>query len=240
MTKTQIRSNSLLAIVVLAILALISSSATAAPQEGVFKRSGEEISNSTKEAKTENAEQPTATNTTTKSITKESAAKIDQQSDGWYTIVDDASLVEVRMPGKPTYKEITFSPIAGRPAVVNHLYNTLVNKEISVDYSWMDLHEAPAGRKLTEALDGAVKGAVVNVFGQLDGMTKIRSGKIPGREFEFTFPIQTPDGKTHMITGKSRIFIKDNRQFQLNVISPKGKDNQEMITKLFDSLTIKM
>ncbi|QEG25014.1 hypothetical protein [Mariniblastus fucicola] len=236
MAKSQISLSALFAI---AIITLVSSAALAAPQDDVFKRPGEETKkNDTTESQASETAQPKSTAPT--SITKESSASIEQQSDGWFTIVDDASMVELRFPGDPSYKEITFSPVAGRPAVVNHLYNTLINKEISVDYSWMELHESPTGKQLNDALDGAVKGAVVNVFGQLDVMTKIKSGKVPGREFSFTFPIQTPDGKTHMLSGKSRIFIKDNRQFQLNVIVPQGKEDDTLTKKLFESFMIRM
>lgn len=235
MTKTQTLST-LLAFSTVAMVALLASPSIAAPQNDVFKRAGENKTDATAgETATESSDQTKAPAT---SVTKESDAKIEQQSDGWFTVVDDSAAVEVRLPIKPTYKEITFSPVAGRPAVVNHLYNGL-HKGASFDYSWMDLHDAPKGKQMTQALDGAVKGAVVNVFGQLDAMTKIKSGKVPGREFSFTFPIQTPDGKTHMLEGKSRIFIQENRQYQLNVISPQGKEDEDMVTKLFDSLIIK-
>ena len=234
MTKTQTRST-LLAFSIVAIVAAVASPSFAAPQDDVFKRAGENKTEATDKAATESSAQ---TETPATSVTKDSDAKIEQQSDGWFTVVDDSALVEVRMPAKPTYKEITFSPIAGRSAVVNHLYNT-TSKGSSIDYSWMDLHDAPTGKQLTKALDGAVKGAVVNVFGQLDAMTKIKADKVPGREFDFTFPIRTPDGKTHMLAGKSRIYIQGNRQYQLNVISPQGKADNDMITKLFDSLIIK-
>lgn len=231
--KISTQSSSLLA---LAFLTLFSSVAIAAPQ---FSRPGEKkAANAADDSAAEKSasEKPAATT----SIIKESTAKIDQQSDGWFTIVDDESRVEVRLPGKPTYKEVTFSPVAGRPAVVNHIYNTLVNKQISVDYSWMDLHEAPQGsKKVKEALDGAVKGAVVNVFGEMTRMDPVKSGNVPGREFDFEFPIRTPDGKTHNLVGYSRIFIRGNRHYQMTVVSTKGQEDAALVKKLFDSLIIK-
>jgi len=230
MTKPKFPISGLVAF---AIVALIASSAFAAPQD-VFKRSGEDQ----KAEATETTTSEATTEPETTSVTKESTAKIEQQSDGWFTVVDEVAQVEVRLPGKPTYKEITFSPIKGRPSVVNHFYNTLFNNEISIDYSWMDLHDKQQGKQLSDALDGAVKGAVVNVFGQLDQMTKIKSGKIHGREFSFSFQFPTPKGKTLVLSGKSRIFIQGNRQYQLNVIAPLGKENDELVTKLFDSLII--
>ena len=240
MSRTQNRLTIKSAFSILAIVALISTPSFAAPQSDVFSRPDDKKTEATdsQPGQKGSASKESSTQAPAITVKKESSAQIDQQSDGWFTIVDGVASTEIRLPGKPTYKEIQFSPIAGRPAVVNHLYNTLYKKQISVDYSWMDLHDAPQGKDLSAALDGAVKGAVVNVFGKIGTMTKIKSGKIPGREFDFTFPIQTPDGKTHMLSGKSRLFIQGKRQYQINVISPKGKEDKALITKLFDSLII--
>ena len=240
MTSTQNRLTIKLAFSILAIVALVSTPSFAAPQKDVFSRADDNKTESTESQSGQkgSASKESSAQAPAVSVTKESTAQIDQQSDGWFTIVDQDAATEVRLPGKPTYKEIKFSPIAGRPAVVNHFYNALVNKQISVDYSWMDLHTAPKGKALTAALDGAVKGAVVNVFGKVGQITKIKSGKIPGREFDFTFPIQTPDGKSHILSAKSRLFIQGTRRYQLTVISPKGKEDSAMATKLFDSMVI--
>ena len=241
MNNSHFPQTGLLAFVV---LALASSVSLAAPQDGIFSRASDKeakAADTTAEASTPksdtSAESQTAAAT---AVVKESSAQIDQQSDGWFTVVDDTSMVEVRLPGNPKYKEITFSPIVGRAAVVNHLYNSVVNKQTTVDYSWMDLHDAPVGNKqMKEALDGAVKGAVVNVFGELTRMDAIKSGKVQGREFDFNFRWNAPNGKSIMLSGRSRIFIKDNRRYQLNVIGPKGKMDDDMVSKLFDSLIIK-
>jgi hypothetical protein len=234
---TQTYRNSL-NLVTFVIFALAPSMLMASPlQDGVFSRTDDARAESAESsANTEVPQQQQATS----SVAKESEARIDQQSDGWFAISDDDSKVDVRLPGKPKYKEVTFSPIAGRSAVVNHIYNSLTaDKQISVDYSWMDLHEAPVGRALKEALDGAVKGSVVNVFGELNRMDPIKSGQVDGRDFQFRFSINTPDGKTHMLSGHSRVFIQGNRRYQLNVIAPEGKEDEDMVKKLFESLVIK-
>ena len=238
MNKLHFPQTSLLAFVV---FAFASSVALAAPQDGIFSRASDKeakAADTTAETSAESkSESQTAAAT---AVVKESTAQIEQQSDGWFTVVDNESMVEVRLPGNPKYKEITFSPIVGRSAVVNHLYNSVVNKETTVDYSWMDLHDAPTGKKqMKAALDGAVKGAVVNVFGQLDRMDPIKSGKVEGREFDFNFRWNAPNGKSLILSGRSRIFIKGNRRYQLNVICPKGKEDDDMVSKLFDSLIIK-
>ena len=232
MTKSQFCSTILLAF---AMMAVTSSSAFAAPQD-VFKRADEK--------KTEGAADKAEKSSEAQAgapVIKESPATIKQQSDGWFAIVDDTALVEVRMPAEPVYKEFTFTSVAGQPADTNHIHDTLVNKEHNVSYSWMDIHNPPKGKakSVTATLDGMVKGAVINVFGELGSMTKIKSGKVPGREFDFTFPINTPDGKTHMLYVKSRIFIQGNRQYQVSVTSAQGKEDSAMTTKFFDSLIIK-
>jgi len=218
------------------ILALTSSVAFAAPQDGIFSRASDKKAETTEKATEEKAE---STGTTT--VVKESSAKISQQTDGWFTVVDDNSMVEVRLPSKPVYKEVTFSPLNGRKSLVNRIHQSLSSdKQMIVDYSWWDMHETPTGRKqINEALDGAVKGSVVNVFGELSQMNPIKSGKVPGREFDFKFTLTAPNGKTSMMSGKSRIFIKENRRYQVTAISYAGKEDDDLTTKLFDSLIIK-
>lgn len=247
MTNNTLNGNSamtkpkfpLFGLVAFALVALIAASAFAAPQDNVFKRPGEDKKTEAAKGSTAKTTSSDAQATATTSVTKESTAKIEQQSDGWFTVVDDVAKVEVRLPSDPSYREVTFSPLKGRPSVVNHIHKSLFNKMIAVDYSWMDLHDKQEGKQLNKALDGAVTGAVANVFGQLDQMTKIKSGKVHGREFSFKFQFPTPDGKTLHFSGKSRIFIQANRQYQLNVIAPQGKENDELATKVFDSLIIK-
>ena len=227
---------------ILAMLAFDLNSASA--QDDLFTRPSDKKKTTEATGETEAAEtkgdaqtEPAATD----SVTKESSAQIEQQSDGWYTVIDDASNVEVRLPGEPKYKELSWSPIAGRPPLKNHFYNSLsADKQISADYSWYDMHEAPATpQALKNALDGAVKGSVVNVFGELKRMDTVRSGKVSGREFEFDFTLNLRSGKSAAMHGRSRVFIKDKRRYQLTVINYVGKGDSDLADKLFESLLIK-
>jgi hypothetical protein len=217
----------------------VTSTAIAAPQEGVFKRSTDtetkKPDTSTEETKAIKKARPSGS-----TITKESNAKITEQSDGWVTISDDESNTQWRFPGKPTYKEFKFYPIAGRDAVVNHFYKVLIDNRTEVAYSWMDLHEAPSrGKQLNDSLEGAVKGAVVNVLGQLNQMEKITVNKVQGREYDYTFSLRDPRGNSDLlISGYARVFIKGNRQYQMHVLTPKGKEEPELTKKYFDSLMI--
>lgn len=237
MTKLNFRQTGPICLA-FAILALTSSIAFAAPQDGIFSRSSDkkaetsQTTDASAETKTESA--------ASSSVVKESAAKIDQQSDGWFTVIDDDAMVEYRLPTKPIYKEITFTPIKGRSARVNRIHGALSSdKQIDVAFSWWDLHEAPEKNRIKDALEGAVKGSALNVFGKVSRMDPIKSGKVPGRDFDFDFEINPPDGKTYAMSGKSRIFIQGNRRYQLQVISYAGKENEELTNKFFDSLIIK-
>jgi len=236
MNKPQIRQTGLLAF---AIVALISSSAFATPQDDIFKRSTDKKAETT--TKSSPTQQPTKTAATTSSVKKESTAEMTQQSDGWFTITDDASGTEFRLPVKPKYREKTFSPIAGQAAVVNHRHVAYPSKVSSFEFSWKDLHEAPANHvQRSKALDGAVKGAVVNVIGQLDRVEKIKSGKVAGREFDFTFSLANPKTKkSTLYSGRSRVFIKGSRRYQLDVLTPQGQEDPVATKKFFDSLIIK-
>ena len=213
----------------------------AAPvQEGVFKRATDD------RPENDNSETPTTGNEAAKKpsgsiVTKESTAEITRQSDGWVTIKDDESNSQWRFPGDPIYKEFRFSPIAGRSPVVNHFYKILVDGRTEVAYSWMDLHDSiPGGTKLKNALDGAVRGAVGNVIGQLNKMEKIKLQKVEGREYDYTYSLRAPQGKKDIIiSGKARVFIKGKRQYQMHVLTPVGKEEPELTAKFFDSLIIK-
>jgi uncharacterized membrane protein len=239
MTKLNFRQTGPICLA-FAILTLTSSVAFAAPQDDIFSRSSDKKAETSKEAETSQATETKTNSAASSSIVKESTAKIDQQSDGWFTVVDDDAMVEYRLPSKPTYKEITFSPIKGRTARVNRIHGSLSSdKQIDVAFSWWDLHEAPEKSRLKDTLEGAVKGSVLNVFGELTRMDNISSGRVPGRDFDFKFVINPPDGKTYEMSGKSRIFIKGNRRFQMQVISYAGKENEELTNKFFDSLIIK-
>ncbi len=236
MNKLSLSTTSLFVVALLASFSM--SSTTSIAQDDIFSRPSDKDA----EKKTDGeAEAPKASQPAATSVTKESTAKIEQQSDGWFTVSDDKSLVDVRLPSKPTYKEISWSPIAGRKPLVNHLYKSLAkNGQIAVDYSWWDMHQAPANNKeLKDALEGAVKGSVVNVFGELTRMDKVKSGDAEGREFDFKFTMNLPDGKTPMMSGRSRVFIKGNRRYQVTVISYAGKEDDDITAKLFDSLLIK-
>ena len=209
-------------------------------QEGVFKRAtDEQPEKATSDA--DPVESETSKKPVGSTVIKESTAEITKQSDGWVTIDDDASSSEWRFPGSPTYKEFKFSPIAGREPVVNHFYKILVDGRTEVAFSWMDLHDSiPGGTKLKNALDGAVRGAVGNVIGQLSKMENIKLDKVQGREYEYTYSLRAPQGKKDiMIAGKARVFIKGKRQYQMHVLTPLGKEEPELTQKYFDSLIIK-
>lgn len=228
----------LLSLLTLAIVAASGSVAEAAPQDNAFSRPSDN----------KNAEAPAESEPVAKkevedvktgiSIAGQPNADITQQSDGWYTISDRDSNSVIRLPGKPKYKQVSFSPIEGRGALTNHLYTVIVNGQSSVTYSWYDMHEAPkTGAQLKETLDGAVRGSVVNVLGRVDRMEGIKSGKIPGREFDFTFTVTPPKTKKELVySGRSRVFVSGKRRYQIDVLSPKGKEEAGPTKKLFDSL----
>jgi len=243
-------SKSLLAV---AFLALIWDSSHAAPQDNIFSRSGDkkvealsdddpdlELGDPEQTTDEDPAETATDSETTGSNEPAKSTARIEGQSDGWFTVADETSQVEVRLPSEPTYQERSWSPISGRKALTNHIYLALANnKQISVDYSWYDIHEAPSTPKEIKAtLEGAVKGSVVNVFGELTRMDMAKSGNVPGREFDFKFTIKLPQGKMAAMSGQSQIFLKGKRRYQLTVISHAGKEDKELTQKLFDSLII--
>lgn len=248
MSKLHLSKTSLLAV---ALLALMWNSSWAAPQDDIFSRPTDDIKalgdgegEEDPEGESSDVGETVTADPEPESPAAEPAeskATIEAQSDGWFTISDEKSQVEVRLPNEPTYRELSWSPISGRKPLTNHIYRTLANKkQVSVDYSWYDMHEAPTTAKEIKAtLEGAVKGSVVNVFGELTRMDMAKSGKVPGREFDFKFSMKPSQGKEMMMSGRSQIFLKGKRRYQLTVISYAGKEDRDLTQKLFDSLVIK-
>jgi len=80
-------------------------------------------------------------------------------------------------------------------------------------------------------LDGGVDGAVTNVQGNLVSKTTISLDGHPGREF-------TIESDAQQVTVKGRIFLVDNRLYQVIVVIAEGGSFESETAKFLDSFTL--
>lgn len=224
---------------VLTILALFvfTASGQNVDAQDPFRRPGEKSSSESKEKSDVKTEESNSADSAAPVVAgTDSQARITKGSDGWYAVAGSASNADFRLPGKPTYKERSFSSIPGRPAVTNHMYSyNDPAGAYSIVVAWLDLHEEPqSAAQKRNALVGAVNGAVANTLGQLTRIENIKTGVHQGREFDFTFIF----GDKNYVSN-SRVFLAGKRQYRIDIISAKGKEDAEMNKKVFQSLLIK-
>jgi len=160
------------------------------------------------------------------------------QEGEWRVISPSDALATVEMPKKPRYIERTFSPVANKPPIKVHLHLATINEgKTTFIFGYHDLHEAPADAKTRDkALEGAVRGSVVNVQGELlSDVTRIRFKKSMGRQFEYRY-IQ--DKKSYIVA--SRVFIVGKRQYQISALSLESALNETLISKYINSFKLLM
>lgn len=200
------------------------------------------------------ADQPAATQTTQQSqsqstkITAKDTTSANSQGkgnfvageNGWVKVEGSSGKATFQVPKEPRYKTVSFSPIAGREAITNHMYISVINAKQSVVVSWHDLHDEPTGSKeIKEALEGAVKGNVARVLGQLDD--KIKGVKVeghPGREFDYSFSMKVNDKEEKILKATSRIILVGARQYQITMVATEGSEDKTVAMKVFDSFKL--
>jgi len=158
------------------------------------------------------------------------------QEGEWRVISPSDALATVEMPKKPRYIERTFTPVANKPPIKVHLNLATVNEgKTTYIFGYHDLHEAPAdARTRDKALEGAVRGSVVNVQGELlSDVTRIRFKKSMGRQFEYRY-----DKKSYIVA--SRVFIVGKRQYQISALSLESALNETLVSKYINSFKLLM
>ena len=166
-------------------------------------------------------------------------AKPKAQEEGeWRLISPTDALATVEMPKKPRYIERTFTPVANKPPIKVHLHLATVNEgKTTYIFGYHDLHEAPADAKTRDkALEGAVRGSVVNVQGELlSDVTKIRFKNSMGRQFQYQY---VQDKKRYIVA--SRVFIVGKRQYQISALSLESALNETLVAKYINSFKLLM
>jgi len=221
-------------------LVLFCAGTSAASGQDLFQRE----SKTEKPAATRNTQgsQTTTKSTVTDTTTANSQGKGNfvAGENGWIKVEGSSGKAAFLVPKEPRYKTVSFSPIAGREAITNHMYVSVINAKQSVVVSWHDLHDEPVGNKqIKETLDGAVKGNVARVLGQLDD--KIKGIKVQGhtgREFDYSFSMKVSDKEEKILKATSRIILVGARQYQITMVATEGSEDKTVAMKVFDSFKL--
>lgn len=162
--------------------------------------------------------------------------KTKPQEGEWRVISPSDAMATFRMPKKPRYIERTFTPVANKPPIKVHLHIATVNDgKATYIFGYNDLHEAPAdARTLDRALEGAVRGSVVNVQGKLlSEVTKIRFKNSMGRQFNYRY---FQSEKPYVVL--SRVFIVGKRQYQISAVSLESEHNEALAAEYLNSFKL--
>lgn len=153
----------------------------------------------------------------------------------WIVMRPTGAEAEFKAPCKPRYVERSFSPVQDQPPIKVRLYQALIKERNEMYiFGYHDLHFAPTGKKkINETLDGAVRGSFANVSGKMTGHAKIRYGKYPGRAYVYLYSF-----KDKIYKVSARVFLVDERQFQLSTIMPQDSFDDEMAKKFLESFRI--
>jgi len=154
----------------------------------------------------------------------------------WRTIQPSEANAIFDMPKKPIYKERVFKPVIDQPEIKVRLHLATVNQgKTSFIFGYHDIHETPKDRKtLEKALDGAVRGSVVNVNGQLTSKpTKIRFLTHMGRQFAYLY---AQGDKRYVVV--ARVFIVGRRQYQISCIMLESIFDENLASKFLNSFKL--
>lgn len=142
------------------------------------------------------------------------------------------SNAEFRMPVEPREMERSFKPVADRPPISVHLRICSIDGgQVVFVFSYHDLHDIPESRlKIKEVLDGAVKGSVARVIGQLNEDESVSLREYPGRKISYDFTQNEQELKS-----ESEIYLIGKRLYVLNTIFKTTNHDPELSEKFFDS-----
>ena len=140
------------------------------------------------------------------------------------------------MPNKPRYVEREFTPVQGQPPIKVHLHQSVVDQgSTAYLFVYNDLHETPIDQPtIDKILDGAVKGSVINVGGQLlSKPEKFKFKNSFGRQFSCRY---TQGEKQFIVT--ARVFLIGKRQYQFTFIMLESRFDEHLAAKYLNSFKL--
>ena len=150
----------------------------------------------------------------------------------WLKQNPEGANAEFMMPVEPRTMERSFKPLADRSQIVVKMQICSIDHgQIVFVFSYHDLHDMPEDRdKINEILDGAVKGTVARVIGQLNADESTSLREFPGRKISYQF---TQNGQP--LKSESEIYLIGKRQYVMNTIFKESNYDTTLSEKFFDS-----
>ena len=148
------------------------------------------------------------------------------QADGWIRHSSSAGRFSILMPAVPNTQEQPVDTTAGK--LINHIF--LAQKgsaAFAISYADYPQNDADPQGVLDNVRDGAVKG----IKGTLVSGKNITHKTYPGREFQ---------AATQGALYTSRIFLVNNRLYQMVVVAPVGHLSTAEINKFLTSFDLKL
>jgi hypothetical protein len=163
-----------------------------------------------------------------------SASNAAETTEGqWIKHAADGSNAEIMMPAKPRLSERTFRPVADEPFIQVKTWLCSANgKQIVFTMSYHDLHEKPVTRKkIKQTLDGAVKGTVAQVVGNIkDTVEEVKVRTYPGRKFSYEFMLGD-----QALKSDAEVYLIGKRQYMLSTIFKPSNYQPELSQKFFET-----
>ncbi len=158
-----------------------------------------------------------------------------EQTD-WPRFTPSDAGASFQMPSKPRYVERVFTPVKGRPTIKVCLHQTVVDQgNTAFLFAYNDLHETPQDRAtIDKILDGAVKGSVINVGGQLlSEPNKFNYKTHFGRQFSCRY---VQGEKRFIVT--ARLFLVGKRQYQFTFMMRESMYDERLAAKYLNSFQL--
>ncbi len=158
------------------------------------------------------------TSNATQETTEQASTGTDENASesDWVKVEPSNARASIEMPVKPRFVQRTFTPVKDQPPITVNLHiGSVKGTATTMVFGYNDLATKPKTEdEISKVLDGAVRGSVTNVLGQLQSdPIKITYGKHLGRQF--VYACLQSDQK---FICTSRVFVVDDRQYQITAV----------------------
>jgi hypothetical protein len=165
-------------------------------------------------------------------------AQQDAAESGWFELRPPETRLFVHLPVEPKYQQRTMTPEKGTE-IIQHQYMATLGEDKHTAYlfNYHDLAEEPIGNaQIRKVLDDTVTGMIARIGGKVKVHNSISLLRNPGREIVFDFA----DRDENKYVFHSRVYLRESRMYQLNVVSKEANYSQEEAVKFFESLKLKV
>lgn len=169
-------------------------------------------------------------------VASSSFAQTQAEDAEWYTLRPPGTRLVVKMPAEPRHQERVMTPTED-VEITQHQYIVTLgeDKHTAYFFNYHDLDEAPVGRQQIETvLDTAVGGMIARLDGTAETHKEVRLRSFRGREVFFRFN----DRGGNKYVFHSRIYLRQARMYQLNVISKEANYSEDDAMTYLESLKL--